>query len=183
MRVVLQRVSSARVTVDGRITGEIGRGLLLLQGIEAADTAADGEWLAQKIAKLRIFEDADGKMNLSLADLAASETASASSVLRPQSSVPSPPSSVLRPPSSDLRPLLLLVSQFTLHASTAKGTRPSFNAAARPEQARPLYELFAAQLAAALGRPVATGEFGAMMEVALVNDGPVTLILDSKVRE
>jgi D-tyrosyl-tRNA(Tyr) deacylase len=190
MRVVLQRVSSARVRVDGRVTGEIGRGLLLLQGIEAADTAADGEWLAQKIAKLRIFEDADGKMNLSLADLAASETASASSVLSPPSSVLgppssvlSPPSSVLSPPSSELRPLLLLVSQFTLHASTAKGTRPSFNAAARPEQARPLYELFATQLAAALGRPVATGEFGAMMEVALVNDGPVTLILDSKVRE
>ncbi len=150
MRVVLQRVSSARVTVDGRVTGEIARGLLLLQGIEAADTASDGEWLAQKITKLRIFPDDAGQMNRSVVDISGG---------------------------------ILLVSQFTLHASTAKGTRPSFNAAARPEHARPLYELFAQQLAAALGRPVATGEFGAMMDVALVNDGPVTLILDSKVRE
>lgn len=169
MRVVVQRVASAKVTVEGRVTGEIGRGLLVLQGIVTDDTAADGEWLAQKLAKLRLFEDADGKMNLSLADLAASETPS--------------PSSVLRHPSSDRRPLILLVSQFTLHASTAKGTRPSFNAAARPEIARPLYEQFQQQLAQALGRPVATGEFGAMMQVALVNDGPVTLIIDSKQRE
>lgn len=169
MRVVLQRVSSARVTVSGRVTGEIGRGLLLLQGIEAADTAADGEWLAQKITKLRIFPDDAGQMNRSIADLATSDT--------------SAQPSTVSPPSSELRPLILLVSQFTLHASTAKGTRPSFNAAARPEHARPLYELFAQQLAATLGRPVATGEFGAMMEVALVNDGPVTLILDSKIRE
>lgn len=160
MRVVVQRVVSAFVTVDGRVTGEIGRGLLVLQGIVPDDTAADGEWLAQKLAKLRIFEDADGKMNLSLADLATAET-----------------------PSSVLRPLILLVSQFTLHASTAKGTRPSFNAAARPEIARPLYAQFQQQLAAALGRPVATGEFGAMMQVSLVNDGPVTLIVDSKQRE
>lgn len=158
MRVVLQRVSSARVTVDGRATGEIGRGLLLLQGIEPADTAADGEWLAQKIAKLRIFADADGQMNRSVADIGGG---------------------------------ILVVSQFTLHASTAKGTRPSFHAAARPEHARPLYEQFIAQLRAALaGSPpsdaierVQTGEFGAMMQVSLVNDGPVTLILDSKTRD
>lgn len=150
MRVVLQRVSSARVTVAGRVTGEIGPGLLLLQGIEPADTAEDGEWLAQKIAKLRIFPDDAGQMNRSVVDLAGG---------------------------------ILLVSQFTLFASTAKGTRPSFNAAARPDHARPLYELFQHQLAAASGRPVATGEFGAMMEVALVNDGPVTLLLDSKRRE
>ena len=150
MRVVLQRVSSASVTVDGRITGRIGRGLLLLQGIEAADTEIDGEWLAQKIAKLRIFPDDAGQMNRSIVDAGGE---------------------------------VLLVSQFTLHASLAKGTRPSFNAAARPEQARPLYDLFAAQLAAALGRPVQTGEFGALMQVALVNDGPVTLLLDSRRRE
>lgn len=158
MRVVLQRVSSARVTVDGRATGEIGRGLILLQGIEPADTAADGEWLAQKIAKLRIFADADGQMNRSVADIGGG---------------------------------ILVVSQFTLHASTAKGTRPSFHAAARPEHARPLYEQFIAQLRTALaGSPpsdaterVQTGEFGAMMQVSLVNDGPVTLILDSKTRD
>lgn len=150
MRVVLQRVSSARVTVAGRVTGEIGRGLVILQGIEAADTEADGEWLAQKIARLRIFPDEHGNMNRSVVDVGGE---------------------------------ILLVSQFTLHASTAKGTRPSFNAAARPEHARPLHEAFTGQLGAALGRPVRTGEFGAMMEVALVNDGPVTLIIDSKLRE
>ncbi|MBX3735204.1 MAG: D-tyrosyl-tRNA(Tyr) deacylase [Candidatus Didemnitutus sp.] len=150
MRVVVQRVAHAKVTVEGRVTGEIGRGLLIFQGIVPSDTAADGEWLAQKLTKLRIFEDADGKMNLSVSDIAGG---------------------------------ILLVSQFTLHASTAKGTRPSFNAAARPEIARPLYELFQQQLATALGRPVATGEFGAMMQVALVNDGPVTLVIDSHQRE
>ena len=150
MRVVLQRVSSASVTVADRSVGRIGPGLLILQGIEAADTAADGEWLAQKIAKLRIFPDDAGQMNRSIVDAGGE---------------------------------VLLVSQFTLHASLAKGTRPSFNAAARPEQARPLYDRFAAQLAAALGRPVQTGEFGALMQVALVNDGPVTLLLDSRRRE
>ena len=150
MRVVVQRVSSARVTIAGRVAGQIGRGLLVFAGIEAADTAADGEWLAQKIAKLRIFADAEQHMNLSVVDLAGG---------------------------------VLLISQFTLHASTQKGTRPSFNAAARPEHARPLYEQFIAQLTAALGRQVETGEFGAMMEVTLVNDGPVTLVIDSKVRE
>lgn len=150
MRVVVQRVSSARVTIAGRIAGQIERGLLIFVGIEAADTAADGEWLAQKIAKLRIFADAEQHMNLSVVDLAGG---------------------------------ILLISQFTLHASTQKGTRPSFNAAARPEHARPLYEQFIAQLTAALGRQVETGEFGAMMEVTLVNDGPVTLVIDSKIRE
>lgn len=150
MRVVLQRVSSASVTIEGRVAGRIGRGLLILQGIESADTPADGEWLAQKIVRLRIFSDDAGQMNRSVADIGGE---------------------------------ILLVSQFTLHASTAKGTRPSFHAAARPEQARPLYEQFIAQLGAALGRTVAMGEFGAMMQVALVNDGPVTLLLDSKARE
>ena len=150
MRVVLQRVSSARVTIAGRVTGQIDQGLLIFFGIESADTAADGEWLAQKIVRLRIFAGADGNMNRSVADIGGG---------------------------------LLLISQFTLHASTQKGARPSFNQAARPEHARPLYERFIAQLTAALGRPVATGEFGAMMQVALVNDGPVTLLLDSKQRD
>ena len=150
MRVVLQRVSSASVTIAGRVAGRIDRGLLVFVGIEAADTAADGDWLAQKITRLRIFADDAGQMNKSVADIAGG---------------------------------ILLISQFTLHASTAKGTRPSFNAAARPEHAKPLYEQFIAQLSAALSRPVQTGEFGAMMDVALVNDGPVTLIIDSKSRE
>ena len=150
MRVVIQRVSSASVTVSGRVIGQIGRGLLVFVGIVADDAAADGAWLAQKLTKLRIFADDAGQMNQSVADIGGG---------------------------------ILLVSQFTLHASTAKGTRPSFNAAARPEHARPLYELFITQLSAALGRPVQTGEFGAMMDVALVNDGPVTLIIDSKTRD
>lgn len=166
MRVVIQRVSSARVTIAGRVTGQIEHGLLVLVGIESADTAADGDWLAQKIVKLRIFADTGGNMNLSVADIGGG---------------------------------ILLISQFTLHASTQKGTRPSFNQAARPEHAKPLYEQFIAQLTAALGHPpavsgverpalseverVQTGEFGAMMEISLVNDGPVTLIIDSKVRE
>ncbi len=150
MRVVLQRVSSTRVTIDGRVAGQIGRGLLVFLGIEAADTAADGEWLARKLVQLRIFADDQGQMNRSVAEVAGG---------------------------------ILLISQFTLHASTQKGARPSFNAAARPEHARPLYEQFIGQLTVALGRPVATGEFGAMMQVALVNDGPVTLVIDSKRRE
>jgi len=162
MRVVIQRVSSAGVTIGGETTARIGPGLLALVGIETADTAGDGEWLAQKIARLRIFDDADGKMNLSLLDIIVAES---------------------RSPSSVVRPLILLVSQFTLHASTAKGTRPSFNAAARPEQAKPLYELFIKQLEQAIGCPISTGQFGAMMQVALVNNGPVTLILDSQKRE
>lgn len=150
MRAVIQRVSSANVSVGGRMVGRIDRGLLVLLGIEQADTEADGRWLAGKIVKLRLFDDADGRMNLALADIGGG---------------------------------ILVVSQFTLHASTAKGTRPSYHAAARPELARPLYEQFVVQVAGALGRPVATGEFGAMMAVELVNDGPVTLIIDSKSRE
>lgn len=150
MRVVLQRVSSAAVSVGERITGRIDRGLLVLVGIEPADTEADGAWLAEKLVRLRIFADEAGQMNRSVADVGGG---------------------------------LLVVSQFTLHASTAKGTRPSFNAAARPEHARPLYERFVAQLGQALGRAAATGEFGALMRIELVNDGPVTLILDSRRRD
>ncbi len=161
MRIVVQRVSSARVTVGERLTGHIGQGLLVYLGIEAADNADDGQWLADKVVRLRIFEDADGRMNNSLLDLASAGD-----------------------PAARPLPLVLLVSQFTLHASTAKGNRPSFHAAARPGHARPLYELFIGQLAAALGGPerVATGEFGASMQVTSVNDGPVTLIIDSKSR-
>lgn len=150
MRVVVQRVSSARVAVAGEVVGQIDHGLLVLVGIEAIDTPADGEWLANKLTKLRIFADDDGQMNRSVTDVGGG---------------------------------ILLVSQFTLHASTQKGTRPSFNAAARPEQAVPLYEKFIIQLGLALGRPVQTGQFGAMMKISLVNDGPVTLIIDSHSRE
>ena len=178
MRIVLQRVSSASVTIDGCVTGQIERGLVVFVGIEEADTAADGEWLASKIVKLRIFVDANGQMNLSLLDLAANE---AGGPPRPSQS-DGTSRAVASAKADGRRPLVLLVSQFTLHASTQKGTRPSFNAAARPERAKPLYEQFIVQLTAALGRPVETGEFGAMMQVALVNDGPVTLIIDSKQR-
>ena len=150
MRAVIQRVSSARVTVAGDTTGEIGPGLLVLLGIHPADTAADGQWLAEKLVRLRIFEDDAGQMNRSVQDLDGG---------------------------------MLVVSQFTLFASTRKGTRPSFNDAAKPDLAIPLYEQFVAQAAAALGRPVATGRFGALMQVSLVNDGPVTLVIDTKVRE
>ncbi len=150
MRIVLQRVSSASVTIDGRVTGQIGSGLVVLLGIAADDGPADGEWLAQKLVKLRIFADEAGAMNRSVMENGGG---------------------------------ILLISQFTLLANTQKGARPSFNQAARPEHARPLYQLFITQLTTMLGRPVATGEFGAHMQVALVNDGPVTLIIDSKVRE
>ena len=151
MRAVLQRVSSARVTVDGAVTGEIGRGLLVLVGVGRDDTPADGQWLAERIVRLRIFDDeSTGQMNRSVQEVGGG---------------------------------VLVVSQFTLFASTRKGTRPSYSDAARPEIAAPIYEEFVAQLAAALGRPVATGRFAAMMDVALVNDGPVTLVIDSKTRE
>ena len=144
MRVVLQRVSAARVTVDGRVVGEIGRGLLLLAGFTDADTEEALAWMAEKVVGLRIFPDAEGKMNRSVEEAGGA---------------------------------LLVVSQFTLYGDVRKGRRPSFIEAARPEVAIPLYERFVALLRAA-GRPVETGEFGAMMEVELVNDGPVTLILE-----
>jgi len=161
MRAVVQRVSSASVTIAGETVGAIGPGLLILLGVAQADTADDADWLVQKIAALRIFEDDAGKMNRSLVDLGAT----VGGALRPDS------------------PTALVVSQFTLLASTRKGTRPSFNAAAPPAVAIPLYEAFVAQLGTALARPVATGRFGAMMDVALVNAGPVTIILDSRTRE
>src|SRR5690606_135535 len=148
MRAVIQRVSSARVTVDDRITGEIGRGLLVLLGVAAGDTEAEASWLAAKIAALRIFADAGDRMNLSVRDAGGQ---------------------------------VLVVSQFTLLGSVRKGTRPSFNEAAPPAEARALYEKFVALMSTELGgAPVPTGEFAAMMQVSLVNDGPVTLILDTK---
>jgi D-tyrosyl-tRNA(Tyr) deacylase len=150
MRAVVQRVSSARVTVAGEVTGEIGPGLLVLLGVAPDDTEADAQWLAAKLCALRIFEDAEGKMNRSVVDLGGA---------------------------------VLVVSQFTLFASTRKGTRPSFNGAAPPERAIPLYETFNRLVSAALGRPVATGRFAAKMDVALVNDGPVTLVIDTRTRE
>lgn len=146
MRAVVQRVSQARVTVDGETTGEIGVGLLVLLGVTHGDIPAKGQWLAEKIAGLRIFPDEQGKMNRDLADANGA---------------------------------MLIVSQFTLYGDCQKGRRPSFIDAAPPEIAIPLYEDFINQVKA-LGIPVATGRFAAMMNVELVNDGPVTLIIDSK---
>ena len=144
MRVVLQRVSSARVTVAGKVTGEIGKGLLLLAGFTATDTADAVDWMADKIATLRIFGDDAGKINLALEDVSGG---------------------------------VLVVSQFTLYGDAAKGRRPSFIAAAPPEIATPMYERFV-EAFRVRGHQVATGEFGAMMNVELVNDGPVTLVLE-----
>jgi D-tyrosyl-tRNA(Tyr) deacylase len=144
MRVVLQRVRSARVRADGKILGEIGRGVVALVGVSNSDGMAQASWLAEKIAGLRIFNDDAGKMNLDL---------------------------------SDVEGAVLVVSQFTLYGDCQKGRRPSFIEAAPPEKAIPLYEAFVNGFKA-LGLPTATGRFGAMMEVELVNDGPVTLILE-----
>lgn len=147
MIAVLQRVSEASVRIEGRVKGEIGKGLLVLLGIAHTDTAEDIAWLSKKLVQMRIFSDAEGKMNLALPDVGGD---------------------------------ILLISQFTLHASTKKGNRPSFIEAARPEVAIPLYEQMIAALQKELQRPVQTGEFGADMKVSLVNDGPVTIIVDSK---
>lgn len=145
MRAVLQRVSRASVVIDGETVGAIGPGLLVLLGVAPADTVAEAEWLAEKVAGLRIFNDESGKMNRDVADVGGS---------------------------------LLVVSQFTLHGDCRKGRRPSFIGAAPPDIAIPLYEAFINALRG-LGLPVQTGRFGAMMQVELVNDGPVTLILDT----
>lgn len=150
MRALVQRVSRARVTVDGRATGEIGRGLLVLAGVTAGDGDDDRDWLARKIVSLRIFDDDAGVMNRSLQDVGGA---------------------------------ILAVSQFTLYASTRKGNRPSYVAAARPEIAQPAFDALVALLAELLGKPVPTGVFGANMQVRLVNDGPVTIWLDSRARE
>lgn len=150
MRALIQRVSRAEVEIDGTRVSHIGSGLLILLGIEEADTAGDIVWLSGKICRLRIFDDSQGVMNLSVAETGGD---------------------------------ILLVSQFTLHASTKKGNRPSYIRAAAPATAIPLYNDMIARLQADLGRPIFTGEFGAMMQVSLVNDGPVTIWIDTKSRE
>jgi len=150
MRVVIQRVKKASVTIEGKIKDEIGPGLLVLAGIEETDDLSDVEWLSSKIAQLRIFNDAAGVMNLSVMDTGGS---------------------------------IMIISQFTLHAKTQKGNRPSYIKAARHEIAIPLYESFIRRLSDITGKKIASGEFGAMMDIGLVNDGPVTIIIDSKEKE
>ena len=150
MRVVIQRVAEASVTVEGAVTGAIEQGLLVLMGVEDADTNEDLEWISGKIVNLRIFDDENGVMNKSVLDIGGS---------------------------------ILLVSQFTLHASTKKGNRPSYIKASKPETAIPIYQGMIAQLGKDLGKPVATGIFGADMKVRLLNDGPVTIVMDSKNKE
>jgi D-tyrosyl-tRNA(Tyr) deacylase len=147
MRGVIQRVSEAKVTVEQRGGASIGRGLLVLVGIEDTDTERDADWLAGKIARLRIFDDDEGVMNLSVKEVEGD---------------------------------ILAVSQFTLHASVRKGNRPSYNRASKPEKAIPLYEYFVSRLEHELGKSVPTGVFGAEMKVSLVNDGPVTILIDTK---
>lgn len=147
MKIVIQRVSEASVTINGHIKSSIGLGYLVLAGFEEVDTTEDLEWTAAKLVNLRVFADEQGLMNLSVKDV-----------------------------SGDI----IIVSQFTLHAMTKKGNRPSFIRAAKPDVAIPLYEQFVKRVELELGKPVGTGEFGADMKVALVNDGPVTIVIDSK---
>ncbi len=149
MRVVIQRVSSASVSIDNKINDSIKKGLMILVGIEDADTLEDINWLSNKIVNLRIFNDANGIMNFSVKEVDGA---------------------------------ILLVSQFTLHANTKNGNRPSYIAASKPPIAIPLYEQLVSTLHKELGKPIATGIFGADMQVSLVNDGPVTIVIDSKNR-
>ena len=150
MRIVIQRVSEASVSVGGKVISKINEGMMILLGIEDADTEEDIEYLCNKLTKLRIFSDENDAMNLDINQIEGS---------------------------------FLVVSQFTLHAMTKKGNRPSFIRAARPEKAIPLYETFLKRLAYISGRPVLCGEFGAMMDVSLINDGPVTILMDTKDKE
>jgi D-tyrosyl-tRNA(Tyr) deacylase len=150
MRIIIQRVTEAQVHIDNKLFSEIGNGLLILLGIEDADTEEDINWLAQKIVNLRVFNDENGVMNISLLDANAD---------------------------------ILLVSQFTLFASTKKGNRPSYIKASRPEFAIPLYEKMIAKLEELLGKKIATGSFGADMQISLTNNGPVTIMIDSKLKE
>ena len=150
MRAVVQRVTQANVVIGEAVKGAIGAGLVVLLAVEEADTPEDIEWLSGKIVRLRIFDDENGVMNLSV---------------------------------QDVRADILLISQFTLFASTRKGNRPSYSRSAQPDKATPLYESFKARLAQDLGKPVQSGEFGADMAVTLTNNGPVTIIIDSKLRE
>ncbi|MSQ38856.1 MAG: D-tyrosyl-tRNA(Tyr) deacylase [Chitinophagaceae bacterium] len=150
MKVVIQRVNEASVSIDGQIVGSIQKGLMVLLGIETADTMEDVDWLSNKIVQMRIFDDAEGVMNLSVKEVGGN---------------------------------ILLVSQFTLHASTKKGNRPSYIAAAKHDISIPLYEAIIKKLTVDMGAPIQTGVFGADMKVALVNNGPVTIIVDSKNKE
>jgi len=150
MRTLIQRVKEASVIIDGKTKSSIGEGLLVLLGVEDADTEEDIQWLCKKVLNLRIFDDAEGVMNLSVQDVGGE---------------------------------IMVVSQFTLHASTKKGNRPSYIRASKPDFAIPMYEKFVQNLESQLGKPIGTGEFGAHMQVGLVNDGPVTIWIDSKVRE
>ncbi len=150
MRVVIQRVTEANVKIEGNIAGEIGKGMMILVGIEEADGAEDIAWLTKKIVNLRIFDDENGVMNRSILDDGGD---------------------------------ILLISQFTLHALTAKGNRPSYIKAAKPDISIPLYEAFIKSLEEAMGKKIATGVFGADMKVSLINDGPVTILIDSKRKE
>ena len=150
MRAVIQRVSKASVTINKKIVSSIGTGLLILVGIENSDSKDDIEWLSKKISQLRIFNDQNNVMNLSV---------------------------------TDINGEIIVVSQFTLHAKTKKGNRPSYIHAAKPEVAIPIYESLVKQLSIDTGKSVQTGEFGAMMEVALINDGPVTIWIDTKEKE
>jgi D-tyrosyl-tRNA(Tyr) deacylase len=150
MRAVIQRVSQASVSIGGQTRGAIQQGLMVLLGIEASDTREDSQWLADKIARLRIFDDREAVMNKSIIEIGGD---------------------------------ILLVSQFTLFASTRKGNRPSYSRAASAQVAIPIYEDFVSEIGKALGRPIITGEFGAQMKVSLVNDGPVTILIDTKVKE
>ena len=150
MKIVIQRVSEASVTIDSKIVAQINQGLLVLVGLEEADTIEDTNWLVSKILNLRIFPDENEVMNLSVKDIDGE---------------------------------IIVVSQFTLHAATKKGNRPSYIKAAKPDIAIPMYEKFVQQLETDLGKKIQTGQFGADMKVALVNDGPVTIIIDSKNRE
>ncbi|UBM61785.1 D-tyrosyl-tRNA(Tyr) deacylase [Candidatus Sulfidibacterium hydrothermale] len=150
MRALIQRVSSASVSIEGSIKSEIKQGLLVFLGIEERDTQEDIDWLAGKICRLRIFDDENGVMNLSVTDIQGD---------------------------------ILLISQFTLHASTKKGNRPSYIRAARPETAIPLYEKFIARTEDLLEKKIGTGKFGAHMHVTLINDGPVTIFIDTKNKE
>jgi D-tyrosyl-tRNA(Tyr) deacylase len=150
MRVVIQKVKSASVTVEEKLIASIEKGLLILVGIENSDNKEDIDWLVKKIIQLRIFEDNNGVMNLSIKDVDGE---------------------------------VIVVSQFTLHASTKKGNRPSYIRAAKPDFSIPMYKKFVDVMESALGKPIGTGNFGAMMDVALVNDGPVTIIIDSKQKD
>lgn len=150
MRTVIQRVSEAKVNIQQKTVGEINQGLVVLVGVEDADTVEDAKWLAAKICKLRLFDDGDGKMNLDIKDVEGN---------------------------------VLVISQFTLHAKTKKGNRPSYIKAGKPEYANQLYEFFIDELIQIMDQPIPSGKFGANMQISMVNDGPVTIIIDTKNKE